>query len=482
MKISDVRTAFPELQIPDVESYFSEKIELWKNVFENNPEWGTTKKTGLYAKGDRELNRLNVAKVLCDEFTAFTFSEQVEISIGDKNIEKYVLDSLEKNGFWKNIVKALPPAFAMGGFALKTFANKDIVDVDYIRADRFIPVAWNGKVVTSAIIISKTSRNDKHYTLFEYYDFGKLTYKLFCSDTAETLGKQVPVSELYEELPDTVDYGTEVPVFVYFGTAVSNNAEYDVPFGMSVYANALDTLRAIDIAFDSFAREVKLGKKRVIVPSQALTQYYDSKTEQWMGAFDSDDEVYVAFNSDDAEDLKIVDNTMTLRIQEHVDAINAQLNILCFQTGLSAGTLSFDAVNGLKTATEVISQESKTRRTIKSNQNLLTEVFEELIQAIISVGRYLKQLPEGDMPEITIGWNDNVIIDDNTMIDNTIKIYSAGLLDLVSAVMKVNKCDEETAKEIVEKIKAEQSMGAADFFGEPQQKAETTEENPDAKE
>lgn len=463
--ISDVKTAFPELQIPEIGDYFSEKIELWKNVYENNPDWGTTKKTGLYAKGDRELEKLNVAKVLCDEFAAFTFSEQAEISIGDSKTERIVFESLEKSGFWKNIVKVLPHAYAMGGCAFKVFVNKDNIDVDYIRADRFIPISWNGKVITAAVIVSKTSKNDKHYTLFEYYNLGRVTYKLYCSDSAGTLGKQVALSELYENLPDTVDYGADVPVFVYFSTAVSNNAEYDVPLGMSIYANALDTLKAIDVAFDSFAREFKLGKKRVIVPSQATTQYYDSKNKKWMGAFDSDDEVYVVFNSDDAEDLKIVDNTMTLRIQEHVDAINAQLNILCFQTGLSAGTLSFDTVNGLKTATEVMSQESKTRRTIKSNQNFLTEVFEELIQAIITVGRYLKQIPEGDMPEITIGWNDNVIIDDNTMIDNTIKIYNAGLLDLVNAIMRVNKCDEETAKEIAEKIKAEQSMGNADFFG-----------------
>ncbi len=463
--ISDVKTAFPELDIPEIENYFDTNIQCWKNIYENNPEWGTVKKTGLYAKDTRELNRLNVAKVLADEFTAFIFSEQVEISISDKNVEKFVLDCLEKSGFWANIIKILPPACALGGCAFKLFVRNGKIDIDYIHADRFIPVEWTSKIITAAIIVSKTTRNDKHYTLFEYYKLGKVTYRLYRSDSSETLGVRAELSELYEQLSETVDYGADIPVFIYFRPAVSNNAEYDVPLGMSVYANAVDTLKSLDIVFDSFSREVVLGKKRIIVPSQATTQYYDQKAGSWKNAFDSDDEAYVVFNSDDAEDLKITDNTLTLRIQEHVDAINALLNILCFQTGLSAGTLSFDAVQGLKTATEVISQESKTQRTIKNNKNLFTEALEELIQAVIALGRYLKQLPEGEMPEIIIGWNDNVIIDDNTLIENTIKLYNANLIDLVTAIMRVNKCDEETAKAMAEKIKAEQSVGSADFFG-----------------
>lgn len=463
--ISDVKTAFPELDIPEIENYFIGNIQHWKNIYENNPEWHSAKKTGLYAKGERELSRLNVAKVLADEFTAFTFSEQVEISIGDEKIKSYVTNCLEKSGFWSNIIKILSHAYALGGCAIKLFVHDGMIDIDYIHADRFIPVEWNGKIITAAIIVSKITRNNKHYTLFEYYKLGKVTYRLYRSDSAATLGVKAELSELYEQLPETVDYGSDIPVFVYFRPAVSNNAEYDVPLGMSVYANAIDTLKALDVAFDSFSREVVLGKKRIIVPSQATTQYYDSKAESWMNAFDSDDEAYVVFNSDDAEELKITDNTLALRVQEHVDAINALLNILCFQTGLSAGTLSFDAVHGLKTATEVISQESKTQRTVKNNKNLFTEALEELIYAVIALGRYLNHLPEGEIPEITIGWNDNIIIDDNTLIENTIKLYTAGLIDRVTAIMRVNKCDEETAKSMAEKIKSEQSIGSADFFG-----------------
>lgn len=70
---------------------------------------------------------------------------------------------------------------------------------------------------------------------------------------------------------------------------------------------------------------------------------------------------YVALKCDEEKDLKITDNTVELRVDEHVKAINALLNILCFQVGLSPGSFSFDANEGIKTATEVISQDRKGR-------------------------------------------------------------------------------------------------------------------------
>lgn len=53
------------------------------------------------------------------------------------------------------------------------------------------------------------------------------------------------------------------------------------------------------------------------------------------------------------------------------------------QTGLSAGTFSFDVQQGMKTATEIISQESKTARTVKNNKNLLTETIETVVHALV---------------------------------------------------------------------------------------------------
>lgn len=269
--------------------------------------------------------------------------------------------------------------------------------------------------------------------------------------------------------------GSSLPMFSYFKPSVSNNYEYDVPLGMSIYANAADTLKALDIAFDSFSREFVLGKKRIIVPSECIRTIVNPDTGQMERYFDADDEAYVALKSEEGETLKITDNTVTLRVQEHISAINALLNILCFQVGLSAGTLSFDAVQGMKTATEVISQDSKTARTIKSNKNLLTETIEGVIHSLIAVGVYLDIIPKKEY-SITIGWKDNIIIDDNTLIDNNIKLVQAGLKSKLKAIMEVQKCDEKTALAEIERIAKEQNVNGLevdDFMN----KGEADDEN-----
>lgn len=458
--IAQIKTAFPD--VPDIDSYYSEQINGWRNVFEGRPPWEKVRVQGLEKKQERKMNMLNTAKVLCDCFSDLTFSEQVEITIDDEAYQKYIDKQLNINGFWKKVPDLLSIAYALGGCCVKAFAENGQPRIDYIHADKFIPAGWNGAGIFDGIFSAVTVSGRKYYTLIERQSVGKAEYKLFKSDTGGSLGSETDLSELYGSLPPTVDYGGAVPMFSYFKPAVSNNAEYDVPLGMSIYANSLDTLKALDVAFDSFSREFILGKKRIIIPASCVRTVTDTDGE-FVRYFDANDEAFVALNMEDTENFKITDNTIELRVEEHVAAINALLNILCFQVGLSAGTLSFDAVQGVKTATEVISQDSKTQRTIKSNKNLLTEMIEGLIHSLIALGVWLGDLTKKKYT-VTVGWQDNVVIDDNTLIDNTIKTFSAGLLDRVTAIMRINKCDEKTAKEIAEKIKTESAAGSADFF------------------
>jgi len=466
INITAIKQAFPDTNIPDVESYYNTHIEEWKNIFENNPPWKKVKICGLYKKGDRDINRLNVGKVLCDCFADLSFAEQCEITLDDKEYQEYVENVLEQNGFWENMPETISNAYALGGCAVKVFVKKGFPAIDFVHGDKFLPVEWNGKNVTAGAFVTVTRRNDYYYTLVEMQKTGKAMYKLFRSANSSYIGTECNLSELYS-FSDSTDYKSDVPMFAYFRPCVSNNAEYDTPLGMSIYANSVDTLKALDTTFDSFAREFILGKKRITVPSSAIQTVIDSKTGKLVQYFDTDDEVFVALSANERDELKITDNTTNLRIAEHVSGINALLNILCFQVGLSAGTLSFDAVQGMKTATEVVSQDSKTARTIKSNKNLLTEMIETIVHAIIAAGIHCGHLTKKNY-SVTVGFKDNIIIDDNTLIDNNIKLVQAGLKSKIKAIMEVQKCDEKTAQEELKRIIKEQDVSGLsvdDFLG-----------------
>lgn len=450
-------------EIPDLNDFYG-TMYGWKNIFSNCPPWGRIKKNGLYAKGERRMSRLCAAKVLADEFARLTFSEQLDISAAEPYLG-YVQKVLNENGFWKRMPDFLAEAYALGGGVIKVYAENGKPKINYIDAEAFVPVSWTEREITDGIFESKIRKNGFYYTLFEKYfqpvEGGfKVEHSLYKSGMKNSIGNPCPLSELFENTEETSLHRLSEPLFRYFKPDISNNIDRDCPLGVSVFHNSADTLKALDVAFDSFEREFTLGKKRIIVPSSCIQTVVNPETGTVDRYFDADDEAFVALKCDEEKDLKITDNTVALRIDEHVSAINALLNILCFQTGLSFGTFSFDVAQGLKTATEVISADSKTARTAKGNKNLIAELVEGLVRSIIALGIALGDLSEAEDYKICVTPPDGVIIDDNTKIDNNIKLVSAGLKSKLAAIMDVQNCDEATAQKELDRIKKEESMSA----------------------
>ncbi len=469
---NSVEQAYPGLYISSLTENYTE-ISVCKDIYKGQPPWQEVKKGGLsaQAKGKRLLGNLNASKALADEFATLVFAEQVEITVDDELAQTYLLEQLQANGFWKNIPCFLSSVYALGGGIFKVYAENKAPRIDYVSCENFVPTAWSNKDILEGVFQTVTIKGKYTYSLLErhFIQSGVLCVenKLYRSENRAELGEEVALEELYYNLPPLIRYdGLSSKMFHYIKPSVSNNIDFDSPLGISIFSNAKDTLKSLDIAFDSFGREFILGRKRIIVPSSCIRTVVDTDSGETVRYFDADDEVYEALKCDVDKDLNITDNTVELRIEEHINAINALLNILCFQTGLSAGTLSFTGGEGVKTATEIISRDSKTARTIKNNKNLLAEAIEGVCHAILGLGAWYGDISAKDYT-VTIGFKDNIVIDDNTLIDNNIKLVQAGLKSKISAIMEVLKCDEKTAQEELERINKEQDVTAlaVDNFG-----------------
>ncbi|MBP1544761.1 MAG: phage portal protein [Oscillospiraceae bacterium] len=460
MDINSIAKAFGTEIAADVSAFCSDRLNTWRGVYENSPPWQNTKKGGLFSHGSRQLLRLNMAKTLCDSLSAMTFAEQCDIAVSGGE-QQLLSDILEQNSFWDRLPELLSTVYALGGGAMKAYLDNGEVRIDYIPADRFVPVRWDGRRITEAVFISVTARDKDIYTLLEHQFRGGARFRLYKSASDRELGREVPLAELFPELPQTVSYDTDIPMFAYIRPAVSNNTRYCTPLGMSVYADCLDTLKSLDTVFDSLVREFVLGKKRIIVPDGCIRTVIDPESGEPKRYFDADDEAFVALRTEDRESLKITDSTTELRVEEHVAAINALLNILCMQTGLSAGTFSFDVQQGVKTATEIIAQESKSARTVRTNKNLLTEAIEDIVHAALFLAT------ERECEAVTVSWRDNIVEDINTVADRAIKLYSAGLISRQKALMDIYGIDEAAALAMSEQISRESDIGGTglDMFG-----------------
>ncbi len=85
------------------------------------------------------------------------------------------------------------------------------------------------------------------------------------------------------------------------------------------------------------------------------------------------------------------------------------------------------------------------------------ELIEDLVTNLITL-HFKSNGMEPPQFCVTVGFKDDVVIDDNTLIDNNIKMVSAGLKSKIAAIMEVQKCDEKTAQQELDRIAKEQSV------------------------
>lgn len=418
-------------------------------------------------KATRKLFRMGMAKAVCAELASLIWAEGADIHVStggdDDTLERFVLDVLKENAFNEKMQELIEQACALGGAAVKEYikvkrddegnAIDQRIMIDYCMADQFVPTSWDNSQVSEAVFVSRKAKDGMYWTRLEWHEWDGDTYvvrndlygakqKNSAGQSQDILGFQYPLSAAEQFIEPKVEInGLTTSLFAYFRTPVANNVDDNSPLGISVYGNAFDTLHALDICYDSFVREFRLGKKRIIIPAAAVRTIVDPETGVLRRYFNADDEAFEALATDDPDKLKIQDNSTELRVEEHIAAINALLSVLCLQVGFSAATFSFDMQNGLKTATEVISENSKTYKTIGTFQTQIKAAIEKMVINIIELGVLYDMEYEGrriaDLArnyEISVMMEDAVLEDSSTRINRAITLISNGLLSKKSAM------------------------------------------------
>jgi A118 family predicted phage portal protein len=455
--------------VPAFNEFYNFGILPWKHVYRGfYSAWHLIKAPTIAdPNAMRKMHYLNLSKAVCAELAGMVWTDQTDVNVstegaGERDIlAEFVNDVLVKNNFNVKMIEAVEQAAALGGEALKVWyevkhdengneiPESGQIKIGYCMADQFVPTAWDNAEISEGVFISRIAKDGYYYTRLEWHKWEGITYvisnelyrsemrKNGAQENQDILGYRYPLNIIYPYLNERTELNfVEKSLFSYFRTPTANNIDDNSPLGVSVYANAMETLYALDIAFDSFVREFRLGKKRIIVPARMIKTIVDPVTGKSVRYFDATDETYEALSTDDPDSLKIQDNSVELRVEEHVAGINAFLNIFCLQIGLSAGTFSFDAKSGLKTATEVISENSKTYKTVKNFQNMCTPAIKRLVENIIAVAAMydLKYDGVSIKTEAEKGYEVSVLLDDGitqdrqTNMNEGIALVNAGLM------------------------------------------------------
>ncbi|WP_211224457.1 phage portal protein [Eremococcus coleocola] len=457
-------TDHPKIAVTEHEySRIQENLKYFESEFANV----------IYKNSDgdsckRSFNHLPIAKTVSKKIASLVYNEKAEITVTNEVANEFIQKTLFDDRFNKNFERYLESALALGGMAMRPYVDDDHVRVSFIQAPVFYPLQSNTQDVSSAAIVTKTTKTEGKkniiYTLIEFHEWndGKyvITNELYRTDRENDVGYRVPLEELYEDLEETVTVpGLSRPLFTYLKTPGMNNRDINSPLGLSIFDNAKTSIDFINKTYDEFAWEIKMGQRRVAVPEQTVRTIYDERGDKitLRKHFDPDQNVFMQIGSGDIDgSLGIVDLTTPIRSDDYIKAINKGLSLFEMQIGVSPGMFSFDG-KSMKTATEVVSENSDTYQMRNSIVSLVEQSIKELIVSICELASaydlYSGKIP--DLTEITVDLDDGVFTDRNNELEYWTKAVASGLVSKSFAIQKILDFDEAKSQEMINEINGE---------------------------
>ncbi len=446
---------FKNKGIDTLDSRFYKQIEVWRSWYNSNVrkfhEYRVYRGNGTSVKCTRYA--LGMAKKVCEDMADLLLNERVTITLGDETTDAFVKQVLEANT-WEELGNEYQEwKSALGTVAYVVHIKDAVIDesgrmiggsvgINYVEAANIYPTSWQNKVITECIFTFHKAYKRKKYIQFQYHRLedvpgeNRKQYVIENSVVENTAGAGKELTpEQWEEIPEfcglaeRIETGSDQPLFVIDRLNLVNNADEDTtnPMGVSLFANGIDIVRKIDLEYDSYANEFSLGRKRIFVAPELLAM------QDGGAVFDPDDMVFYELpedyfkNSESKEAMHEVN--MELRIEEHSKAINDDLNWLSLKCGFGTERYKFES-GGVRTATEVISENSDMYRSLQKHELVLERVLIQLIQTIIRAGISIGIPDLNEDTDITISFDDSIIEDKTSERQSDRQDVSMGVMSL----------------------------------------------------
>lgn len=416
----------------------------------------------------RVRKTLNMPKKVCEDWANLLLNEKTDVVVEDKQ-QDALWDLLNKVNFWTKGNEGVEKTFALG-----TGAFVENVDADgnarlqFVTRNKIYPITFDQDRITECAFVnvnSKTTTIQIHIkgTLFEdkvlldkngNYIIITMIYEKKTNDTSEDIG------ELVER--NIFDTGSDLAWFQMYKPNIANNLDINSPMGISIYANALDTLQGVDLAYDGFCEEMRLGRSRIFVNKNLIRYDENGQTK----TFDNNESGF--YYGGQAENTKPFEfYSPTLRTESYFNGINNALNLLSSKVGFGENHYRFDK-GGVTTATQVISENSEMFRSLKKHEILLNEVIIGVCKALMYIhNNFTDDAFKFDLDaNIEVRFDDSIIEDKETMKMTDRQDVNMGVMSKVEYRMKWYNEDEETAKQKLAEIEEANKSQTLNFFSE----------------
>ena len=429
-----------------LEGGYQSKINEWQQLYQGHlkgfhdyMEYNGVKQT------KRTRSTLGMAKAVCELWADTMINPETSIIVDD-GYQARLDDILGDNKFFSQANYLVDHAFGVGTGAIIVSKINGEVKTSSVDANMMYPIIKDSQFGWATV--SEYAPNTVYVSV--HYDrqrnnVGEYVYRvdnyivniekdkyILLSDAELKENYKLKPIELYKD-----------PMFHLIKPANANNTGIQTPYGMSIYANAISEFKGVDLAYSGLNYELEANKARVFYKASAV-DVEDGKVKF------TDNEAYVILNQGEGS-LEEFDNEGTvkvvaenMRIDSYIDALKTNLNLAGRKCGLGDNVFSFNEGNVYTTATQVVSQNSAFYKTRAKHLVIAEEMLIGIVKAI-----YLLDKDTQYTGEVTIDFDDSIIVDTEARKKEAMALYNMGLISEVGFWMMTDDLDEENAKQFV---------------------------------
>lgn len=380
---------------------------------------------------------------------------------------------VELDGITSTLIDAAEFASGLGAVYLRPTWDASVADhpmLTIVNADHAVPEYQFGRLtaVTFWSVVFRTAAGETWRHL-ERYDRGRIEHGLYIGSVQE-LGMRVDLREhqstaaLIGENGTDDDGNVRMPECLRDVLAVrcienATNRKRQ-PYGRSDTAGLESEMNALDEAWSSWMRDIRLGKARIMVPDQFL----DRGGRGQGSTFDVDREVF--------SPLEVEPSQMTnagiqliqpdIRTEAHANTVTELYLSIVRSAGYDPQSFGMGGDNGQATATEVRAKDGRSMRTNSRKQRRWARAIGDLGEMLLGLDAEL------------YGWEGKAFRPTCTFVDPTEadvreRASTLNLVNLAQAASTAERVrilhpdwDEPQVKTEADLIAAELGIGATD--------------------
>ena len=467
-------------------SDYYDKIDGWVNLWKGKAGWLEVR---TIDNKEYPMYSLGMAKRSCEDLASVITSEPFNIKATKSNkiLQKDIINTklfkklpsiIEKMAYSGTVatVVRIKNAIILGegedAYLVKN--NKTKKELINIKGNQIIPLTWDDGELIDVAFTSDVTRiiNGKQVKLI-YIEIHQLLDKGY-QITNVYLNAENGKEVILDDVLGTYNTLSQTPLFSICKNEKENIYDNNMGLGMALFGDSIDQLRILDLTYNNFGMDFKLGQKVMII-NKKLTRIeqeeYNTKDENGNPIVKVRQKVLYPTDLQKQQFMEITDGIMgdgtqnpyiyeynpDLRVGDNKEGIQFALDNYSFKLGYGTHYYSFENGN-LTTATEAMISRKDFVDNMNKVRKSVNEYLKGVCKALLLSEKILGNASIDETQDIEVEEVDNFLMDDETEREKLRNDAMSGFISKKTYLMKAYNLTEEEATAELKRIDEEDNI------------------------